>query len=163
MKIDIIDDKIILYIKKDIIGDLNFENLDDLEDYFKDLILNLKNVYNINISGFYNISVYIDEIYGMVLELVNEEIDYYINTSQIEMRIIPEHTTFLYELDDPVMILNSSLYQYKDRYYLKINNNISYSDYLYVLENSKIVYTKTEDIFKYGNLINHFNFNKIML
>lgn len=156
MKIELENDKVIIYIKKEEINDLNFNKVDELEEYFKNLIIKLKNLYDISITGFYNIKVFIDKIYGMVLQLEKEEIDYY-DDNQIEMRIIKEDVRFLYEVNDPFKIKKTKLIKRKDKYYLMILENILYKDFLNVLENSKIVYNNTENIIKCGKIVNTFS------
>ena len=100
MKVDFVEDKIIIYIKKRTIKDINFDSVDELEDYFRELLLKLKNIYNVKINGFFNIRVYIDNLFGIVLEIEKENIDCYMDLNQVEMRIIPIHTNFLYEISD---------------------------------------------------------------
>lgn len=158
MKIDFNQDKIIIYLKKETINNLDFDNIDDLEKYLKELILKLKNIYNIDIKGFYNIKVFIDNIYGVVLELEAENLDYGDYFNQIEMRIIPIYTEFLYEVDD-YLNLFGSLYVYKKKIFLKLNKNIPYKDYIKVMDYAKIVYNNTDNIIKYGYQLTHFNFN----
>ena len=60
------NDNFILFFNK-----LNEElNLNDnYEEEFKNIFLKLKNYYNINIYGFYNIFVYIDKYYGTILKV----------------------------------------------------------------------------------------------
>ena len=156
MKIDVMDNKIIIYLKKEIIGNMDFNNVEILEDYFRKLIIKLNNLYNINIEGFYIIKVFIDKIYGIVLEMEPEDIDY-CPINQIEMRIMQEHETFLYEIDSPFEIDNTDIFIKDFKYYLKINSNIKYKDYISILENSHIIYKNTANIIKYGNIINYLN------
>lgn len=163
MKVDIVEDKIIVYIKKTTIKDVNFDSIDELETYFRALLLKLKNIYNININGFYNIKVFIDDVYGMVLDIEKERVDCYLDINQVEMRILPIHTCFLYKIEDLFKYKKTKIYEYKNNYYLKPDKKILYKDYLNLLENSKIVYNNTDNIIKYGLKINNFNFNKIML
>lgn len=163
MKVDIVEEKIIVYIKKRNIKNMNFDSVNELEDYFRELLLKLKNIYNININGFYNIRVFIDDVYGIILDIEKENIDCYLDINQVEMRIIPIHTCFLYMIDDLFRYKKTRIYKYKNNYYLKPEKNILYKDYINLLENSKIVYNNTDNIIKYGLKISNFNFNKIML
>lgn len=156
MKIELENDKVIIYIKKEEINDLNFTKTDELEEYFKNLIIKLKNLYDISITGFYNIKVFIDKFYGMVLQLEKEDIDYY-DDNQIEMRIIKEDVHFLYEVNDLFKVKKTKLIKKKDKYYLMILEKILYKDFLNILENSKIVYNNTENIIKCGKIVNNFS------
>ena len=77
MHIDIVDDlNMIIYLQNDRIKNIDFSDKSDLQDYFKDLFVNLKNNYNININGYYYINVYKDKYYGCILEMKKEELDY---------------------------------------------------------------------------------------
>ena len=113
MRLETDNDKIIVYLKKELIGSIDFSDMDNLENYFKNIFLKLKNIYEIELKGYYNINVYIDKIYGIVLELIQENIEYGEYFNQIEMRIIPINTTFLYLIDDLIKIENTNLYYYK--------------------------------------------------
>ncbi len=163
MRLETDNDKIIVYLKKELIGSIDFSDMDNLENYFKNIFLKLKNIYEIELKGYYNINVYIDKIYGIVLELIQENIEYGEYLNQIEMRIIPINTTFLYLIDDLIKIENTNLYYYKNNIYLSCNENISKNDYIKVMDHAKIVYNNTDNIINYGKHINHFNFNKIMI
>ena len=58
-----------IYIKKEFIHDVDLKKEEDLEKYLKKLFKTLRNKYNITIEGFYDITVYIDNYYGVVLHL----------------------------------------------------------------------------------------------
>ena len=141
--------KTIIYLKKEIMGILDFNNIDNLEEYLRKIINNLKTIYNIDIKGFYNIKVYIDDLYGAILELEAEDLDYGDYFNQIEMRIIPIYTDFLYQIDDCMFKLGK-IYSYKNNIYLKIDKDISFKDYISVMDYAKIVYNNTDKIIDYG-------------
>ena len=100
MKLDINDNNLLIKIKDSGIKTLNFDDMSCVEKYFKKVLLQLKDLYKIDIKGFYNIYAYIDLDEGIVLEIQKEDIDYYDSFHQLELRIIKENTIFLYEIDD---------------------------------------------------------------
>ena len=53
---------------------VNLNEKKDLEKYFQDFFLKLKETYKININGFYEVNIYIDDTYGAALEIEKEEI-----------------------------------------------------------------------------------------
>lgn len=163
MRIEIETKKIVVYLKKETTGKIDFTNIDYLENYFKELLLKLRDIYNLDIKGFYNVKVYIDELYGMVLELEVEDIDYGDYYNQIELRIIPVYTTFLYQIDDIFLNLDMQTILYHNHFYLKINKSITLKNYYLVMDHAKIVYNNTDNIIKYGKALKRFNFKKIML
>ena len=162
MKVETIDNKIILYLKKDITQNINFKDLDAIEKHFKELVIKLNDIYSIKIEGFYNIKVYLDDIYGAVLEIEQENIDYY-TTDEVEMRISLLYETFLYEVDNIIKFDNINVIKKGSKYYLNVHNNIRLKDYLFILENSKLIYKNTSNIINYGNDITGFILNKIVI
>ncbi|MEG0826494.1 MAG: hypothetical protein RR404_03380, partial [Bacilli bacterium] len=55
----------IVFLNKFYIDKINFNNKIVLEDYFKNLFLRLKENYKIDMIGYYNIFIYIDDNYGI--------------------------------------------------------------------------------------------------
>ena len=78
------------------------ENIDLLEDKFHDIFLSLRNLYDIQVEGYYKIDIYKNKYYGMIVEIKKEEIDYFdYFDNQIDMRIsIHDDNLILYEFDD---------------------------------------------------------------
>lgn len=162
MHIDIVDDlNMIIYLQNDRIKNIDFSDKSDLQDYFKDLFVNLKNNYNININGYYYINVYKDKYYGCILEMKKEELDYmeYLD-GQVDMNIVIDtNDTFLYEMNDyfnidKSLINNVNVYKYNNKIYVKLVNNISNIKMGQLLEFSNIIYgDKCKKIRKMGNLI----------
>ena len=145
MSIKYISDSIFdIYIKKESAGNVNFNDLECLETYLKELFKILKNKYNIAVEGFYEVTVYIDKNYGFVFHLEKDEIDYYnYFKNQVDMRIYPIETEFLYLADDlpdnydkfDINIIDNCIY-------LKIKNELSDIEMMELLENTKLVYDK---------------------
>ena len=100
MKIDFMDNTCIVYLNKYNIIDMDFSNTKVLERDLKSLLLRLKKYYKIDIKGYYNITVYIDEYYGAVLKIEedNDYYDYFDDTIAIRMKKVKSN--FLYEVDD---------------------------------------------------------------
>lgn len=91
----------IIFLNKMIIESIDFLDKEDAEDYFRQLFLKLKERYNIVINGYYILNLYIDEYYGMIIELKKEEMDYFdYYDNQIDMKIvINNEMNFLYEIE----------------------------------------------------------------
>lgn len=150
MKLEFQDDNIILMFKESEIKKINFEDIDEVESYFRTTLLKLKEIYDIEIKGFYNIYAYVDKKEGMVLKLEKEKIDYYDSFHQIEMRIIKEDAIFLYEIEDILKLPYHKLdiYKYKDKIYVKRKNRARVP---ILYEFGKIVYENTKKILENGN------------
>jgi len=144
VSIKFIDDLTLdIYIKKELIDNIDFSNKDDLEKYLKKLFKNLKNKYQLIIEGFYDIEVYIDKYYGVVFHLEKEDIDYYdYYKNQVDMRIITIDTEFLYLVEDiPFNLLNKANIIIKDNeVYLKIKKELAKYEMMELLEISRVVY-----------------------
>lgn len=134
-----------IYIKKELINNINFNDKDDLEKYLKSLFKTLKNKYDITIEGFYEITVYVDKYYGVVLHLEKDELDYYdYFKNQVDMRIVTVDTDFMYLVENiPNNLLNKVKVCIKDNnVYLKIKEELTKLEMMELIENSKIVYDK---------------------
>ncbi len=146
MNIKFIDDLTMdIYVKKELINDLDFNDKDTLEKYLKKLFKTLKNKYSITIEGFYDIDVYIDKYYGVVFHLEKEDIDYYdYFKNQVDMRIITIDTEFMYEVEDiPKTILNKvNVLVIDDNIYIKLKEKLTKLEMMELIENSRLVYDK---------------------
>ena len=92
-------DKIILYINNQIINNVDLDDKDSIKEYFKNIFIKLKNIFNIELNGFYLVKVY-KNINSIVIELENEELDYYDLYDEIDMKIELIETIFLYQIED---------------------------------------------------------------
>lgn len=120
---------------------VNFENLDELEKYLKDLFKMLDDKYNITIEGFYDIVIYIDNNYGVALSLKREDFEYYnYLKKQVDMNIITKKTKFVYEIDDiNFNFLNKfETIKFNDKLYLIIKKKLTNREMLILSENSKV-------------------------
>ena len=136
MKLTFKDNKIDVFLNKPI-------KLKEIksEDYFRKLFINIKNKYNLKLNGYYKINVYMDKLFGSVIVLENQEIDYYDYFNQIDMEIKVIMNTFLYEVN--YEYINKSIldkiiiYKLKDKLYIKI---LDESVLNRIIEYSKIIY-----------------------
>lgn len=132
-----------IYVKKPLIDKIDFSIKSDIEKYLKKLFKILNKKYNLIIEGFYDITIYKDIYYGIVLHMEKEKLDYYeYCKNQVDMRLITVDTSFLYEVDDiPNDILNKVNVCIKNKnIYLKIKEELTNLEMMKLLEYSKIVY-----------------------
>ncbi|MGI6329692.1 MAG: hypothetical protein ACOXZR_02385 [Bacilli bacterium] len=153
MKISFFDnEKFVLYLNKYYIKDLKLDDEKEMEIYFKKLFLRLKNNYKLKLGGYYNIKIYSNKRYGLVIEvekLISEYFKVYGNNVEMRIAIILDNL-FLYEIEDYFFIKEIKKYlknvYYKDlKYYLEIDEEIDEKTYSFLLENSKVVYGETLD------------------
>lgn len=142
MNIKFISDYIFdIYLKQEFIKDVDFNSKDDLENYLKKLFKILNKKYNIIVEGFYDITVYVDKYYGVVIHLEKDNIDYYeYFKNQVDMRIVTINTEFLYKVDD---IPNNNKFKCifnNNNIYLKIKEELTLLEMMKLMENSELIY-----------------------
>lgn len=161
MKINTSNDEITIYLNRYYTSKCDFLSLDSLEEYMNDLLAKIKKIYNIKLNGFYNIDVYIDTNYGVIVNLKKENIEYYDYFSdQIDTQVsIHNNSTFLFKIDDYFEIkdylknCNYSLYKYNNELYIKLNNKIDDIKLGNLLEYSKEICYDMDKIIKSHNLL----------
>lgn len=149
MKLEIHNDEIVVIIKDNNISKVDFNDMVSVEKYFRKILLKLKDLYEIDIKGFYNIYAYIDLKEGIVLEIKKETLDYYDSFHQLELRIVKENVEFLYEVDNIFEFVNKKfdIYCYNNRFYVRNNyDDICYSLY----EFGSLIYKETKKIKENG-------------
>lgn len=130
MKIDYYSDRIVIYFigKK-----IKLEN-SDIKNLLIDIFDVLINDYGLKMNNNYSINIYINKIYGIIVELINEEVILNEDIVHINLNVMNDKL-FLYEIDDPLKYINSEIYYYNDKYYLNVKKmNID------LLENTIVIY-----------------------
>ncbi len=157
MRIDIIDENnfVLFIIDKKIIPDLEEE---EISEYLKKVFLKIKDKYNIDIYGYYNVTIFLDNNYGMIIKLNHEDeyISYY--DKQIEMKIVIADTEIFYKIENINMLSNEilklgELYLYKDELHFRLVKDISFMELGHLIENSRILYESTSEIKENGEII----------
>ena len=162
MKIERIDENtIIVFLNKLKIKEELLSSSSYLETYFRSIFKLLKDKYQININGYYHITLYQDSIYGVIMNMKKEFTDYFdYFDNQVDMKIdIERAPSIIYELDDYSMINKEvwpfiSIYKYRDKIYVKPIKTINQLNLGYIIENSTIIYgEKCKQVLKFGKLI----------
>ena len=134
MKIECVNDKIIIYLYA---IDLFIDNIDNLNTQIKEIIVKIIKKYHINIFGFFKVNIYYNKEYGSILEIENIYSSEY-NKDLIDLKIIIyKNVDFYLEIDDNIYLNKSNYILKNNKYYIKIDqlNNL----YKY-LEYGKVVY-----------------------
>ena len=148
-----------MILNKIYLNQIDFEDKEKLEIYFHKLLKTLKEFYKININGYYEINVYVDNNYGVILELKKEEIEYFsYYEDEVDMQLIVHNTVFLYEIEDYFWIEKELknkilLYKYNKKIYMVINHNVDDILLGKIIENSNLKYKDNQKIIKEKNLI----------
>lgn len=154
------DKKIIVFLNSDEIKNIDFSDDESLEEQFKEIFLKLNKKYDIELNGYYEVNIYKDGNYGIILEIITEDFDYYNYFNQIDMKInISKLSSFLYEIKYEFLnndiFENCICYKYLNKIYLKVLDNIDRYTYFKILELSNVIYgEKTEEIIRYGKKVN---------
>jgi hypothetical protein len=153
MKVDVKNENdIVVFLNNKYVENIDFNDRNNLEKYFRSLFLKLKNIYRINISGYYTINVYINKYYGIILEMFREPLECFDYFNSIDMQVnIMKNSEFLYQVND--FCNKHKIYFYKNNLYLKISKEVSFIELGELLENSVLVYGNiVDEILKYGKL-----------
>ena len=153
MKVDVKNENdLVVFLNNKCIENIDFSDKNNFETYFRVLFLKLKNIYGISISGYYDINVYINKYFGVVLEIFREPLECFDYFNSIDMKVnIIKNSEFLYQIND--FSDKHKIYFYKNNLYLKISKEISFVEFGKLLENSVLVYGNiVDEILKYGKL-----------
>ena len=166
MKVVVNDENnIVVYINNFHVDKVIFKEKEELEKYFLQLFNRLKKFYRIILQGYYDIKVYIDKFYGIIIQMKRDSIDYcdYFG-NQIDMRItIEDNDSFLYHIDDIFSIDSKilkkvNIIRYKNNFYVKIIKPLENMEFAKLLENSTIIYDyEVNNVLKKGKPLNVFS------
>ncbi len=140
------NDKIIVFLNN------QFIIKDDLDDYFRHILILLNKKYDIALKGYYNADVYEDKKYGMILELKYEDMDYYNYFDQVDININIINNEFLYKIKYEFLdvVNNVTCYKYLGDFYIKADNAVSG-----ICEVADVIYgEQAKKVFKYGKKVN---------
>ena len=136
------EDEIIVFLNKKYFYDLDLENDEKVEEYFRDIFKSLVNNYDIALKGSYTIYFYSDKNYGIILKIIREDEIYYYD-NQIDMNINFVNP-FLYKINysylDKYLLKYSKLYMYKNEFYLQIKEKIDEIILGKIIEISDIIF-----------------------
>lgn len=135
MKVEMLSNTIIVYLL-----DNNKYNEDsDIKKILINVFDNLEKYYNITFTTDYNLELYINRYYGMILEITENEDFIYDDIVNLKLNVLRD-TLFLYEVDDPLEYINYEIYYYNDKFFVNAkredidlieNSNLVYGDIVY--------------------------------
>lgn len=161
MKLVFLDsENMLLFLNQVGSNSLDFSSVDTLEDQLRNLLMKLKQIYHLKISGYYSIYVSKDALYGMILKIHREdldEFDYFHDEIEICLHI-EKNTNILYKIEDPFDICieflkEMKLYFYENSFYLDITGEITQDKLGQLLEFVEPIACGTKEILKYGKTI----------
>jgi len=129
MKVEMLSNTIIVYL----LDNKKYNEDSDIKKILINVFDNLEKYYNITFTSDYNLELYINRYYGMILEI--KENEDFIYDDIVNLLNILRDTLFLYEVDDPLEYINYEIYYYNDKFYV----NAKRED-INLMENSNLVY-----------------------
>ena len=130
MKVEMLSNTIIVYL----LDNKKYNEDSDIKKILINVFDNLKKYYNITFDSDYNLELYINRYYGMILEITENEDFIYDDIVNLKLNVLRD-TLFLYEVDDPLEYINYEIYYYNDKFYV----NAERED-INLIENSNLVY-----------------------
>lgn len=130
MKVEMLSDKIIVYL----LDNKKYNEDSDIKKMLIKVFDNLEKYYDITFTSDYNLDLYINRYYGMILEIKENEDFIYDDIVNLKLNVLRD-TLFLYEVDDPLEYINYEIYYYNDKFYV----NTKRED-INLIENSNLVY-----------------------
>ena len=130
MKVEMLSDKIIVYL----LDNKKYNEDSDIKKMLIKVFDNLEKYYDITFTSDYNLELYINRYYGMILEIKENKDFIYDDIVNLKLNVLRD-TLFLYEVDDPLEYINYEIYYYNDKFYV----NAKRED-INLIENSNLVY-----------------------
>lgn len=130
MRVEMLSNTIIVYL----LDNKKYNEDSDIKKILINVFDNLEKYYNITFTSDYNLELYINRYYGMILEIKENEDFIYDDIVNLKLNVLRD-TLFLYEVDDPLEYINYEIYYYNDKFYV----NAKRED-INLIENSNLVY-----------------------
>lgn len=147
MKIEYIDDKLIIYLR-----DSFFKNYDikELTKDIKELFGKLLYYYKIELSGLYEVMIYDNKKYGSILEIIKKEDLFNPNVIDIKLKLFKDKDFYFKTNDFFILSSYNNIYYDNNDYYININN---IDDINKVIEFGNILYNKKDNYLISKNFI----------
>lgn len=144
MKIEQKDNNLIVFLNKKLMPQIDLSNKINMEKYFQKLFTKLNTIYELDLYGSYEINIYKNKIYGIILEIKEQEnpyLDYY---NGIDMKItISKYNDFIYKVNNYYKELKNNCEIYTlDGIIYAIPKKDEFQKLGILIENSEIIYGK---------------------
>lgn len=136
------NNKFIFILYKELIT-CDLKNQQSLEKYLKEQVINIKKIYKVKIEGCYDVYLYYNRKYGLIIEFIKiNSLEYFPDLIDLNIKLIYDSKMFL-EVDDYFLIKKyKEVYYFNDKYYLNVDNLLNL-DSVILSDFSKIIYGKS--------------------
>ena len=122
MKVDIKNDNFIIYVNKYLIN-YDMKNRKDIEENIKDLLIRIRKIYKIKLSGYYKIKIYQNDLYGLIFECIKEDdLDFFPDFCDLKINILYDSKILLESDDFFVFNNNKKTYKKGNKFYINIKD-----------------------------------------
>lgn len=122
MKVDIKNDNFIIYVNKHLIN-YDMKNRKDIEENIKDLLIRIRKIYKIKLSGYYKIKVYQNDLYGLIFDCVKEDdLDFFPDFCDLKVNILYDSKILLESDDFFIFNNNKKTYKKGNKFYINIKD-----------------------------------------
>lgn len=122
MKVDIKNDNFIIYVNKYLIN-YDMKNRKDIEENIKDLLIRIRKIYKIKLSGYYKIKVYQNDLYGLIFECIKEDdLDFFPDFCDLKINILYDSKILLESDDFFIFNNNKKTYKKGNKFYINIKD-----------------------------------------
>ncbi len=136
MKVESNSNKIVIYLY-----DKNKYLKNDIKNTLIKVFNELEEYYDYCFCNSYDLELYINKYYGMILEIQENDYDLYEDDIvNLKLNVLKD-TLFLYEVDDPLDYLDNEVYYYDDKFFINMKKCDNY-----IYEQSNIIYGN--DVYK---------------
>lgn len=122
LKVDIKNDNFIIYVNKYLIN-YDMKNRKDIEENIKDLLIRIRKIYKIKLSGYYKIKVYQNDLYGLIFECIKEDdLDFFPDLCDLKVNILYDSKILLESDDFFIFNNNKKTYKKGNKFYINIKD-----------------------------------------
>ncbi len=122
LKVDIKNDNFIIYVNKYLIN-YDMKNRKDIEENIKDLLIRIRKIYKIKLSGYYKIKVYQNDLYGLIFDCVKEDdLDFFPDLCDLKINILYDSKILLESDDFFIFNNNKKTYKKGNKFYINIKD-----------------------------------------
>lgn len=122
LKVDIKNDNFIIYVNKHLIN-YDMKNRKDIEENIKDLLIRIRKIYKIKLSGYYKIKIYQNDLYGLIFECIKEDdLDFFPDFCDLKINILYDSKILLESDDFFIFNNNKKTYKKGNKFYINIKD-----------------------------------------